>query len=377
NEFLQLAARKNRKITTEIGLLVERLPTKLTLGVTGTKGKSTTTTLLGKMLEGWQPLPEGKRPPRSLRSAVIDLWEPTDRRVFVGGNLGGSLLPRLGEITASDFVVLELSSFMLHHLGRQQQWSPHVAVVTMIDEDHLAWHGDAATYHHDKQHLVRHQTERDFAVLPSFNKPGRGFKEHTPATVVEYGKRANLPEAFAPNLPGKHNRLNERAAFAAAKLMGVYIDQAEAKTRDFAGLPHRMQLVHERNGVRYFDDSIATIPAAAAVACCSFPVGTVLQIVGGSDKELTTDEMAKVLAERCKAVLCIGATGPALAEQIGSKAIHCGTLEVAMQHAAKHATSGDVVLLSTGYASYDQFPNFQERGKRFAELARALRIEDR
>ena len=369
NEFLKLAASKNRRITTEIGLLVERLPTKLTLGVTGTKGKSTTTTLLGKMLQGWQPLPEEKKPPRTTRSNVIDLWKETERNVFVGGNLGGSLLPRLGEITEDDFVVLELSSFMLHHLG-QQKWSPHVALVTMTDVDHVSWHGDVESYHFDKQNIVRHQSERDFAVLPSFNKIGKAFAEHTPATVIEYGKRANLPEAFAPSLPGKHNRLNERAAFAAAKLMGVYIDQALFHTLDFHGLPHRLELVHEHAGVQWINDSIATIPTAAKTACDAFPAGKVLQIVGGSDKGLDNDEMCKALADRCKRVLCIGATGPMLASKIGSNAVECGTLERAVELAKRDAVDGDVVLLSPGYASYDQFKNFQERGERFAELAR-------
>ncbi len=369
HELLSAAKRRNVKVTTEMSLLVERLPTKLVFGVTGTKGKSTTATLLAKMLGAWRPM-EGERAAkvRATRSPHIDLIAPTPRRVWLGGNLGGSLLDSIEQIKPLDFVVLELSSYMLHYLG-ERRWSPHVAVVTMIGTDHLAWHGGRDAYVAAKQNIVRFQKETDFAVLPTGYADARKFKDHTAARVVEYGKRAHLPEAFAPKLPGKHNRINERGAYAAAAVVGVYPDQAAAACEEFAGLPHRLELVHEADGVRWVNDSIATIPEAAVAACTAFAADTVIQIVGGSDKGLDTSEMAEVLAKRCKRVLCIGAMGQAVAEQVGEKAEVVETMERAVPRARELATECDVVLMSPGFASYDQFVNFERRGEAFVRLA--------
>ncbi len=372
NTFLQAALKANKPVTTEICLVAARLPTKLVFGVTGTKGKSTTATLLAKMLGAWEPLPGDKAEKvRATRSRYVDITDTAPRRVWLGGNLGGSLLPDLDQIGEKDLVVLELSSFMLHYLG-QLQWSPHVAVVTMVGRDHLAWHGDEAAYHEAKQHIVRHQAEHDFAVLPTNSATARAFRDHTPAKIVEYGKRAHLPAAFAPDLPGKHNRINERGAYAAAAVVGVYPDQAAQACRDFTGLPHRLQLVHtDQQGVKWVDDSIATIPEAAAAACEAFAAGTVVQIIGGSDKRLDPAAMVETLKKRCRAVLLVGDTGPALADALGDVATVCQTLDAAVAKARTVAQPGDVVLLSPGYASYDQFPNFDARGEAFAKLAQA------
>ena len=181
---------------------------------------------------------------------------------------------------------------------------------------------------------------------------------------------------FELRLPGKHNQLNAQAAFAAAECFGIGLDEAQNAVRDFVGLPHRLQLVHEYGGVRYFNDSIATIPEAAIAALESFPARQVIQIVGGYDKHLDWAGLIQKLDARAKAVLCIGATGPAIAKELAairnsqSPPVHdCEDLATAMIVARRLARPGDVVLLSTGFASYDQFGNFEERGKKFAELA--------
>lgn len=384
------AAREKRiPVTIEIALFLERCPTRHTVGVTGTKGKSTTTALLGEMLRAteapgrhvnWNPDTSRARPKdgskKSPHPAPAFFTDPgAARKVYVGGNIGVSLLDRLDDITPNDIVVLELSSFMLHYLGLMR-WSPHVALVTMIGTDHVEWHGSPEAYVEAKQNIVRFQTDKDFAVVSTVSPASRAFGKLTRGAVIEYGKRADLPEAFAPKIVGKHNRVNERGAFAAARLFGVYKDEAAEQVAAFTGLPHRLQLVHESAGVRWYDDSIATIPEAAIVANSAFDPGTVIQIVGGYDKGLAMDEMCTALAARCKAVLTIGALGPALASKCSNTksraAIHaCETLERALQLARSIAREGDVVLLSTGCASYDQFANFQARGLRFAELAKA------
>jgi UDP-N-acetylmuramoylalanine--D-glutamate ligase len=354
NPYLQAAQRAGKPITTEIKLFAERCPSKKVLAVTGTKGKSTTTALLHKMLQ-------------------------TKGKAWLGGNIGVSLLEKLAEIAPDDFVVLELSSFMLHWLG-QERWSPHVAVVTMISADHLDWHGSLDAYVDAKRNIVRFQTEKDHAVLRDDDKASRSFAGSTKAQVTIYGKRGHLPEALAPLLPGKHNRVNERGAYAAAHLFGVYPDMAQEVLKDFRGLPHRLELVHEANGVRWVNDSIATIPEAAVAALEAFPAKTVIQIVGGKDKGLPFEPMAAALAERAKAVITIGETANKIGELVGTAMIRHGqrraeltrafTLDAAVGEARRIAKAGDVVLLSTGCSSYDQFHNFEERGERFRQLAK-------
>jgi UDP-N-acetylmuramoylalanine--D-glutamate ligase len=348
NPFLQAATQARVPITTEIRLFIERCPARTVVGVTGTKGKSTTTKLLSLMLA-------------------------TRFKVWTGGNIGGSLLLDLQKIEPSDLVVLELSSYMLEHLA-PMRWSPQVAVVTMVGVDHVEWHGSPQAYVEAKKNIVRFQKPNDIAVVSEENDPSASFAQATKARVVRYGLRDRRPLALT--IPGQHNQLNAQAALAAAQQLGVTWDQAQGAVRDFPGLPHRLQLVHTSlSGVRYFNDSIATIPEAAVAALESFPAGKVIQIVGGYDKHLDMRAMCEALAQRAKAVLTIGALGPGIASMIrsaGPQAVvrECGDLASAVRAAREVAREGDVVLLSTGCASYDQFANFEERGDMFAKLAR-------
>ncbi len=345
NAYLQAATKAGVPITTEIRLVVERCPAAI-IGVTGTKGKSTTTALLGKMLK-------------------------TRHTTWVGGNIGGSLLFDLPRMKQDDVVLLELSSYMLEHLGALR-WSPHVALVTMITADHLEWHGSFEKYLRAKANILCYQKPTDYAIMPEDDRPALTMADLSPGRLVMFGVKGR--RRFEIALPGEHNQLNAQGAFAAAQVMGVTWDDAQRAVRDFPGLPHRLQLVHQRDGVRYFNDSIATIPEAAVKGLDAFPRGKVIQIVGGSDKHLDMSLMTAALADRAKAVLTIGRLGPELAKQIrtaGAKVVHeCGDLATALSRARQIATSGDVVLLSPGCASYDQFTNFQERGDMFARLAR-------
>jgi UDP-N-acetylmuramoylalanine--D-glutamate ligase len=349
NPFLRASRDAGVTVTTEIKLFVERCPATV-VGVTGTKGKSTTTAMLGEILRG-------------------------QFRTWVGGNIGGSLLPHLGEIDKTHLVVLELSSYMLEHLGAMK-WSPHVALVTIVSRDHVEWHGSEQAYVEAKKNIVRFQRPDDFAVLCAEDAGSISFAGATRARVVPYGVAGRRP--FELRVPGRHNQLNAQGAFAAAELLGVGWESAQAALRDFRGLPHRLQLVHESDaGVRYYNDSIATVPEAAVAALESFSPKRVIQIVGGYDKGLPLTAMCNGLVERAKAVLCIGATGKKIcgvmsqaALQGGAAVYDCGDLATAMKMARSVAAGGDVVLLSPGCASYDQFTNFEERGEAFARLAR-------
>jgi len=348
SKYLQAAAAAGVPITTEIRLFIERCPAAI-VGITGTKGKSTTTAMLGEMLR---------------RRFVT----------WVGGNIGHSLLLELDKIQKTHLVVLELSSFMLEHLGAMH-WSPHLAVVTMVAADHLDWHGSLEAYIRAKANIVRFQRADDIAVLNEDDPGSLALAAQTRARVVRCGLRDRRPMDLL--IPGRHNQSNAQAAFAAAYELGVGRDDAQEALRNFRGLPHRLQLVHEEHGVRYFNDSIATIPEAAVAALDSFAPRRVIQVVGGYDKGLAFTAMCNALLERAKAVLCIGATGKKLAETM-SESLHpaaasiyeCGDLTTAVKLARQIAAPGDVVLLSPGCASYDQFDNFEKRGETFARLVR-------
>ncbi len=333
-------------VTTEICLFAERCPAPV-FGVTGTKGKSTTATLLGRMLATAGP-------------------------TWVGGNIGRSLLADLPAIRADHRVVLELSSFMLTYLG-ERAWSPQVAVVTMVTRDHLDWHGSVDAYTGAKRQVVAHQRPGDVAVLNAADPASASLAAAAGGRVVHFNAGDERP--FALRLSGAHNQVNAQAAFAAAAVAGVTWDAAQAAVGDFAGLPHRLEVVADAGGVRWVNDSIATIPEAAVAALRSFPAGRVVQIVGGSGKKaLATADLCDALAADARAVLCVGDTGDALAADVNrravGRAVNCGDLATAVGRARSLARPGDVVLLSPGHPSYDQFVNFQERGEAFGRLAR-------
>jgi UDP-N-acetylmuramoylalanine--D-glutamate ligase len=351
SQYLLAAKNAGVPVTTEIRLFVERCVAPV-IGVTGTKGKSTTTALLGRML-----------------SAKYRTW--------TGGNIGGSLLANLPEFEPTHIVVLELSSYMLEHL-KAMSWSPHVALVTMVAADHIAWHGSVEAYHDAKRNIVRFQRPDDVAVLNGHDPGASAFTAGIASRVVTYP--LNDSKSFDLTLPGAHNQLNAQGAFAAAHVLGVTWEQAQAAIADFPGLPHRLQLVHEADGVRYYNDSIATIPEAAIAALESFAPKRVLQIVGGYDSGAPLGPMCNALTERAKAVFCIGTIGPQIAAMLGestsqsaAEVYDCGDLATAVKLARQKANAGDIVLLSTGCKSYDQFTNFEQRGDRFIALARGER----
>lgn len=349
NPYLQTARAAGVPITTEIRLFLERCPARRVLGVTGTKGKSTTTAMLGAMLA-------------------------RKYCTHVGGNIGKSLLDALPQIAADDLVLLELSSYMLEHL-RAMRWSPHVALITMLAQDHLEWHGSAEAYLAAKAVLLEFQKPGDFAILNQNDAASKDLAAKTAATIKWFGP-GTCPD-FALRIPGIHNQINAKGAFAAASCLGITWDEAQAALSDFQALPHRLELVHEDRGVKFYNDSIATIPQAAIAALESFPPGRVIQIVGGHLKDLSIKEMCQALASRAKVAICIGEKGPEIAAEIRRSPVQpaplvheCPDLARAVPLARSLAKEGDIILLSTGCKSYDQFINFEERGQSFARLAR-------
>ncbi len=350
NIFLHAATDAGAALTSEIQLLVANLPSRgRTIGVTGTAGKSTVTAMIGHIL--------------SRRFGP--------GRVHVGGNIGGSLLEKVDAIGSDDWVVLELSSFMLELL-RSDAWSPHVAVITNFAPNHLDRHGTSEAYQAAKQTILDHQADdMDKAVLGP-GLLGR-FRPRVQCVKCRSGGEVDGEAAAAISLPGEHNRSNALLAGDVVEAaVGLARCEAVGLLDDFRGLPHRLQFVAEHGGVRYFNDSKSTTAEAAVLAIESFGPGVVHVIMGGYDKKSDLSAMARCAAERCRAVYTIGATGDGLAaacEAAGGEAaiVRCGHVEQAVRETVGRVRSGDVVLLSPGCASWDQFDNYEARGAAFIE----------
>ncbi len=372
SRFLQVAESAGVPITSEICLFVGRCPAPA-IGVTGSSGKTTTTSLLGDML---------KR---------------KDERTLIGGNIGGSLLDALDILhcDAAIPVVLELSSFQLDRLG-DLPWSPHIAVLTNFAANHLDVHGSLKAYRKAKQQIVAHQSRGDWAVVNGEDAevsrwPGNGQRvvfavEGDGQVFVRDGKirhavggaARTICSVDALRLRGRHNLANALAATGAALLCGVAEGDIAEVLRTFQGVPHRLEQVAEVNGVFYVNDSIATSPDRTRIALEAFDKPIVL-IAGGYDKGIAFDELGHAIVKQVAHLIVMGETGDAIADAAkGGPAIHrVKNLAAAMACATRLAQRGDVVLLSPASASYDQFRNFEERGERFRAWVGKLQRESR
>ena len=342
NPFIAAARHAGVPCTSEIRLLTQYLPSRRrTIGITGTAGKSTVVAMIGHVLA---------------KALGAD-------RVRVGGNIGGSLLGRLDQLRPHDWVVLELSSFMLEGLA-EDHWSPHVAVVTNVFPNHLDRYDSFAEYVAAKRAILEYQQPDDVAVL-----------DWSVADWPVAGRKI-VVEAPAPPrdllVPGDHNQRNAALAERAAdQALTTPTDLSQALT-DFPGLPHRLQFVAEHNGVRYFNDSKSTTPEAAILAIRSFAPGSVHVILGGYDKGADLHELAHCAANHCPAIYTIGTTGPTIAaacRAAGTTAevVPCETLAEALAAATRRTVPGQIVLLSPGCASWDQFDNFEQRATAFID----------
>lgn len=346
NRYLQAARAAGVELTWEINLLLDRVDHARVAAVTGSAGKSTTTSMIAA----------------GLRAAL------GADRVHLGGNIGGSLLGEVDRIGPQDWVVLELSSFMLENLPGIR---PHVAVVTNLTQNHLDRHETMENYAAAKQNILRNQSPGDWAILGSNVADWAGLTKARVQVVL-------TPAELELQIPGAHNRLNAAMALAAcdAVLQGTRKAQATQGVVGFTGLPHRLQRVGAFGGVAYFNDSKSTTPEAAELAIEAFEPGAAHIILGGYDKHSDLGPLAQMAARRCAGIYTIGATGDAVAgaaEGAAGCPVHrCGTLENAVRQAAGRAKTGQVVLLSPACASWDQFTNYEQRGETFGRLAREI-----
>ena len=328
--LVSAARERGIPVWSEIELASRLLPNPI-LGVTGTNGKTTTAEWLGFILGA-----------------------------PVAGNVGRALSELDGELRPDQLVVVELSSFQLEDIVR---FRPQIAVLLNLEPDHLDRHGSFEAYRGAKLRIFENQTESDTAVVP------RDLDHKVRARRVEFAADDPLPAE--PALRGRHNRENAAAATAAARAAGATNEQIARGLREFNGVPHRLELVGERNGVGYVNDSKATNVAATLRALAAYEDTPVRLILGGSRKGEDFAPLAAALGPNIRAVYVIGETAVELARAIPDT-IHSGDLVTAVDRAAAAAQPGEVVLLSPACASYDQFRDFEQRGEEFKRLVANL-----
>lgn len=360
---LQAAAARGVPIVTEIQIAIAELPGRRFIGITGSAGKSSTA---------------------AMTAAALDtLGFPAT----LGGNIGGSLLDRLDAIPAEAWVVLELSSFMLHWLGGgDAPWSPPIAVLTNLRPNHLDWHGDFAHYARSKEAIVAAQATPLLITRFHLDEPEAAAEAARaggdwwsgPAAAGCRFVDAIDPDRLELAVPGEHQRRNARLALAAvlaaaeSRPPAVAVDPAalHASLRTFAGLPDRLEAIAAPPGLRAFNDSKSTTPDATLLAAAAFTDPSRIHLIaGGADKGSDLAPVA-ALADRLAGLYAIGVTAAGLARH--PKVTLSGTLRQAVRDASGRLRSGDILLLSPGCASWDQHADYRERGEAFREACASL-----
>lgn len=360
-------------VTSEMEVFFDLCPATI-FAVTGSDGKTTTTTLIAKMLEA------------------------AGKTVHVGGNIGRPLLPELDNIKPEDFVVVELSSFQLISMRK----SPDVAVVTNVAPNHLDVHKDMDEYIGAKKNIMLHQNafsrtvlNLDDAITSGFSKDVRGQLLYFSMTqrikngawidadgniFMSYrGINAPIMNKSDISLMGEHNVANYLTAISA--VWGyVGADEIRKVAKEFAGVEHRIEFVRELNGVRYYNDSIASSPTRTIAGLKSFD-GNVILLAGGYDKHIPFEPMVPYIIEKVKLLILTGPTAEKIETAVKAdpkymgynpNIIHAKDLTEAVSIAHKNAVEGDTVTLSPACASFDAFPNFAVRGDKYKELVNAL-----
>lgn len=355
------------KVTTGTNEFLKVCPTQQVIGVTGTKGKGTTSTLIAKIL------------------AQAGLT------VHLGGNIGRAALSLLeAPITPNDWVVLELSSFQLIDLKR----SPALAVCLMVVPEHLNWHADMTEYLNAKSELFRHQQPDDTAIYYANNpnsvqiastSPGRKIPyAQAPGAVVQDNQIMIDGQAICSvtelKLLGQHNWQNALAATTVVWQIRPEAEPIRQILTTFSGLEHRLEFVREVHGVRYYNDSFAATPDAA-IAALEAIRGSKVMIMGGYDRQLPIDHLARAVQAHgsdISSLLLIGASAKRLAGELEQAGFHnytvsgAASMEAIVKEAQAAASTGEAVVLSPGFASFDMFKNFEQRGQQFKAAVNAL-----
>ena len=363
NPLLHEACSRGIEILSEVELAYRffRFPI---VAITGTNGKSTTTTLVGLMLKA------------------------NGTQVFTGGNIGAPLIGFVGGDW--EWGVVEISSFQLEWI---QEFRPRVAVLLNLTEDHLDRYPDFPAYCHAKERILENQTKKDIAILNRDDSLVWGMRQGRPARIISFGFSEVDEGVFAKSeeivwrdgsseerfplrhvkIQGVHNVENMMAAIAAAKAIGIPAQIIQQTLEEFPGLEHRLEFVREKDSVRYYNDSKGTNVGAVVKSLASFSVPVIL-IAGGVDKGGDYGVLRDGVRKTVKRLVLFGAAKEMIAKALGAltETIIVDDMEAAVRDAHQHARPGDVVLLSPACSSFDMFRNYAERGRVFRSLVQAL-----
>ena len=364
NPAIEALRARGAEVTSEMEVFFEVCPCTL-LAVTGSDGKTTTTTLVSEMLKA------------------------AGKTVWLGGNIGTPLLPLVREMKETDYAVVELSSFQLMDMKR----SPARAVITNLAPNHLDIHKDMAEYIEAKTNIFRYQDERGLLILNADNAITSGFRGNGTTRFFSRQKEADVcvtdgvicrhGEKVLPVgdilIPGVHNVENYMAAIAMVEGL-VDDDTIRHVAKTFGGVEHRIELVRVKDGVKFYNDSIASSPSRTIAGLRSFPEKVIL-IAGGYDKHIPYDVLGPEICAHVKKLFLGGATGEKIRQAVISSPEYdpekieitdCGSFEPAVRAAVAAARAGDVVLMSPASAAFDQFKNFMVRGQFYKDLVKEL-----
>ncbi|HAE85783.1 MAG TPA: UDP-N-acetylmuramoyl-L-alanine--D-glutamate ligase [Anaerolineaceae bacterium] len=378
--FIQAALQQGIPLSNDSQIFLEACPAQV-IGITGSSGKTTTTALVGLMAEKYIEMKQN------------------GHRAWIGGNIGNPLIEQVDQIDEDDLVVLELSSFQLELMTR----SPQIGAILNITPNHLDRHGSMQAYIAAKSRILRFQHPGDVAILNRDDPGSWSLADNLKSDLISFGfqkpeskqngtyvyreaiwlqlSRQNikmLPLEWI-RLPGRHNIANVLAACAIATAASLALPAIQTAVEEFTGIPHRLEFIRNINGADWYNDSIATAPERTIAAIEAFE-GPLVLLLGGRDKDLPWDELARLVHQRVRAVVLFGEAADLIEKALGSVKkgetlqviSRCNSLEEAVQEAAKLTRPGDTVLLSPGCTSFDAFKDFEERGEHFRKLVNAL-----
>ena len=363
NDLLVEAQKKNIPVISEIEIAYRFLKVPV-IAVTGTNGKTTTTTVLGEILQY------------------------SGKKTFVGGNIGNPLIEYVEGSQKDDFIVAEISSFQLQWI---QKFRPFIAVLLNITCDHINYHGSFAEYRRIKTRVFANQTKADFAILNAADPEQEEMDRIINAQVIKFSSKRVLQKGIfikknnivlrmpgakeeqyplsIINLSGLHNVENVMAAIMSARICGCSQENIIATVADFRGLPHRIEFVGEKNSIKFYDDSKGTNVGSVVRALETFARPVIL-LLGGRDKDGDFETLKPLLAAKAKKVILFGEARNRIASLIGKDmpTLKKAKLREAIESAYKNAQPGDIILLSPGCASFDEFANYKERGNYFKDI---------
>jgi len=346
--FLKLATKNNIPIKMETALFAKLSPAPI-IGVTGTRGKSTTSRL------------------------IYEILKKANQKVFLAGNIPGKpTLPLLKKITPEDLVVLELSSWQLQGFAFEKI-SPHIAVVTNIYPDHLNRHPSMNAYIADKKNITNFQKKSDYLILNQQNLKSKSFSKNTQAQITFF-KSSNLPKNLTLKIPGLHNRANASAALAVANILNINKNTSLKVIKDFRGLPYRLEQVTTINNISIINDTTSTTPTATIAAIKSISQRITL-ILGGKSKNLPVKKLAQLINKsNIKVVLLKGSGTTEIKPHLNPQKIiaEFSDQDQAIKSALKNSKPKTTLLFSPGFTSFEMFNNEFQRGDSFNQTIKNL-----